>query len=198
MNAYSLELIHYTLALSCAFMLGDGVIRLINWQSWYGLQRQILNVHSFDQRRHLPLKAVVFFYLIVWCVVSYLLQFAALAIWGRFIHLVWIAIMATGITWMCTRVMLHSIERVIRPYTITPQDNLIGRLGCIVAGQATPDVDAQALVRDEWGVLHQIRVCAEFGCLPANTSVILIDFSESNYIAKQITVQRSNLNYTVR
>ncbi|RDF49983.1 DUF1449 family protein, partial [Acinetobacter baumannii] len=60
--------------------------------------------------------------------------------------------------------------------------NLLGRLATISSGSARPGFSAQALVRDEFGQLH------EYGELELYSQVILIKVHKSHYVAKKISV----------
>ena len=101
-------------------------------------------------------------------------------------HTGFVLIPALLMAWFFTLFMMHCLDQVIKPTQSNQQVILLGRFATIVSGTARPGSSAQAKVRDQFGRLHYVQVEPEFGELILQSKVILVDYRESQYIAKAI------------
>ena len=129
---------------------------------------------------------ILLFFLINFSFAGYLIQLSAFAFSGDFVHTGFVLIPALLMAWFFTLFMMHCLDQVIKPTQSNQQVILLGRFATIVSGTARPGSSAQAKVRDQFGRLHYVQVEPEFGELILQSKVILVDYRESQYIAKAI------------
>ncbi|OTG65118.1 OB-fold-containig protein [Acinetobacter silvestris] len=143
--------------------------------------------HSpFIQVKFAKVLIVVFFF-ITFSFAGYLLQLIVYASQHYFFAWYYMIIPALVIAIFFTVFMIHCLDQVIKPQVIKTQVDLLGRLATVSSGNARPGFSAQARVRDEFGQLHYVQVEPEFGELEFQSQIILIRFSKSHYIAKNIS-----------
>lgn len=130
---------------------------------------------------------VFIFFLINFSFAGYFLQLLFFASRHYFLSPYYLILPAIFIAIFFTVFMVHCLDQVILPHrSLEHHQHLIGRLATVCNATARPGQSSQARVRDEFGQLHYVLIEPEFGELPIDSQVILIEYQPPNYIAKKI------------
>lgn len=140
---------------------------------------------------------ILVFFLINFSFAGYFFQFAYYAYQQSFASSIYVLIPTLVTALFFTIFMIHCLDQVIKPKFIHRELNLLGRLATISTGSAKPEIQATARVRDEYGQIHYVMVCSEFGEIPTHTQVLLIRKKDNLYIVKKIIESNYLLDHEI-